>query len=424
MSEKKFNLKNYVKINGDVPIGSRLMDEHGDVPDEVTEKQLDKDRVPEENVTIEKLLEKTRLGGADMLPEGRLNTETSMFGKYRDSSAYDGDMNKVEEQRLAGSPVEKEKYTDSSETPKKLRWWEDGGKSPDGLKLANNKKPIKVAQALQDEDFFEEEEESPEELSFDNSWERVPEVWNEEGEGVLPEKTNPLLGNVDEFDVVDNGDASLGSMKIKESHDLSGPIKGVRMVLTYDPDAFDGDVDAIKEAALSAVISQKPQLDGLISLDDFYDINESGEEATVVLKAFGDEFGAVDTSEDSNPLFSEMGFSQDDSSGTMISSGAIKVSDKADQETVVRDALDFINDLHPRLNVTEDSLDLSKMKTGIIGFLVSPRPMGGDVEADVEVDTGEDFAIDEVAPEVAPEVEPEGVFAQSKSPIKTNVKKN
>jgi len=409
MSERKFNLKDYVKINGDVPIGSRLMEEHGGIPDEVTEKQLDKDRVSEENVPIEKLLEKARLGGADMLPEGRLNTETSMFGKYRDSSAYDGDMNKVEEQRLAGSPVEKEKYTDSSETPKKLRWWEEGGKSPDGLKLA------KVAQkSLEDDDFFKEEEgDEVDEMSFDNSWERVPKAWNEE-EGILPEEQNPLLGDLDNFDFVDEGGVTDGAMKIKEQKDLNGPIKGVKILLTYDPDIYDGDEGAIKDAALNAVIAARPQLDRLISSDDFYDIDESGVEGTVVLKAFGDEFGAIDEGGDSTPMFSEMGFSQDDSSGTMISSGAIKVSESADKETIVRDALDFINDLHPRLNITEDSLELSKLKDGIIGFLVSPKQVEGD------------FAINEVTSEVpAEELEAaEEVFAQSRSNIKTNVKKN
>jgi len=55
MSDKKFNLKDYVKINGDIPIGSRLMEEHGNIPNDITEKQLDKDRVEEKQVTIEKL---------------------------------------------------------------------------------------------------------------------------------------------------------------------------------------------------------------------------------------------------------------------------------------------------------------------------------------------------------------------------------
>jgi len=419
MSEQKFNLKDYVKINGDIPIGSRLMEEHGNVPNELTEKQLDKDRVPEENVTIEKLLEKTRLGGADMLPEGRFNTETSKLTKYRNPSSYKGNINKIEEQRLAGNPVEKEKYSDTSETPKKLRWWEEGGKSPDGLKLAQVEKVIKVAQmGLQDDDFFEDEDEV-EELSFDNSWERVPKAWNDD-EGILPEEQNPLLGDLDEFGIVDKGEGEVGPMKIKEQKDLSGPIKGVKMLLTYDPDIYDGDVDAIKDAALDAVIAARPQLDGLISSDDFYDIDESGAEGTVVLKAFGDEFGAINEGADTDPVFSEIGFSQDDSSGTMISSGSIKVSDSADKETVIRDALDFINDLHPRLNITEDSLELSRLKDGIIGFLVSPR---SDFSEPTEKrNQKEDFTIDEV-PEEELEVAEE-VFAQSRSNIKTNVKKN
>jgi len=40
---------------------------------------------------------------------------------------------------LKNDPTEDEKYTDASEVPKGLRWWENV-KSPDGLKVANTKK--------------------------------------------------------------------------------------------------------------------------------------------------------------------------------------------------------------------------------------------------------------------------------------------
>jgi len=105
----------------------------------ITEKQLDENRFPVEETTLEGLLEKTRTGSAYSTTEALLdNTKANFDIKFRDESAYSGDINKLEEKRLANNPVEDEKYESLSEVPKKLRWWE--GKSPDGLKVANKKK--------------------------------------------------------------------------------------------------------------------------------------------------------------------------------------------------------------------------------------------------------------------------------------------
>ena len=414
MSDKKFNLKDYVKINGDIPIGSRLMEEHGNIPNDITEKQLDKDRVEEKQVTIEKLLDESRTGGADMLTEGRLNSEKSKISKYRNPEAYKGNINKVEERRLASDPVEKEKYS-STEIPKKLRWWEE--KSPDGLKIASNK-ALKTAQLSDleeyddDDDFFAEDE--VEELSFDKSWEVLPEVF--EDEEVPVKKGNPLL--TEDFPVVEDENTMIDEgMKIEEQKVLTGPLPGIRMRLSYDPETFDGDKESIRDAALEAVIDARPQLAGLISTDDFYDINEEGDKGSITLKAIGDEFAAVDeTVPEESPLFTEVSYSEDEAGGTPIVSGTIKIGDQADKENIIRDVIDFINDKHPRLNITEEALDLSKVDSGIVSFMKSPLSSSPKSVKTIKPNEvlEDDFAIEEVgSEEIAPDITPEPVLAQS-----------
>ena len=109
-------------------------------PNTVTEKQLEPDRVPEKEQTLEAQLDKTRTGAAESTTEGMLDSSKGSFDiKYRDESAYDGDINKLEEKRLDNDPVEDEKYETLSETKKDLRWWENTN-SPDKLILANKKK--------------------------------------------------------------------------------------------------------------------------------------------------------------------------------------------------------------------------------------------------------------------------------------------
>jgi len=144
MSEK---FKDYQKIDGDEHINRRLeRNEHNwYVPETITEDLLEDGRVPEKEVAIEKLLEKNRTGGAEVITERQLDTAKDQFGsKHRNPEAYEGDINKIEEWRISQKedPIEDEKYKDpASEFPKDKRWWEV--KSPDGLKIA--KKNVKEA---------------------------------------------------------------------------------------------------------------------------------------------------------------------------------------------------------------------------------------------------------------------------------------
>ena len=163
----KFNLKTYQKISGDEHIDSRLEEDRGNIPNEINEKQLETHRGTEPEVLIEKQLDDARQEKeATELPEKRLDTKKGDFEiKYRNPSAYEGDINKLEEKRLASDPVENEKYTDASETPKDFRWWE--AKSPDGLKVA--RKRIETAEVATEE---------VKELEFGQpeSWGRVVEL--------------------------------------------------------------------------------------------------------------------------------------------------------------------------------------------------------------------------------------------------------
>jgi len=133
MSEYKFVV--YEKLDGDAHTSRMLEEEHGDVPEEITDKQLDSYRSGEKDTIMEDLLEKARTGSAQVILEKNLNDSKEQFGsKLRDSSTYEGNINKLEEKRIAQYNIEDEKYEPASETPKRSRWWEV--KTDDGLKIA------------------------------------------------------------------------------------------------------------------------------------------------------------------------------------------------------------------------------------------------------------------------------------------------
>jgi len=144
-----FNLKKYAKGEYDPnrpnstterQLVQRNKKEKEKESDTITEEQLETSRVPEKEQTLEALLDKNRTGAAEAITEGMLDKKKGDFDiKFRNKDTYDGDINKLEEKRLANDPVEDEKYEVLSETKKGLRWWEKTD-SPDGLILANKKK--------------------------------------------------------------------------------------------------------------------------------------------------------------------------------------------------------------------------------------------------------------------------------------------
>jgi hypothetical protein len=277
MSKSKFNLSTYQKINGNEHIDMRLNKSREEAPDVINEKQLEDYRSKESDVLVEKLLEKNREGGADETTEKRLDTHKAKFAnKYRNPEAYEGDMNKLEEQRLSGDPVEKEKYESASSTPKQLRWWE-GVKSEDGLKLAKEDKAIKVAQALP-------------------TYEMEPGT-----EGLIDEESTitPPEETIEDFPIDDMSEetntSEIKNMEIIKEAMLpnsSPDMSAIYMVLSYDPMAFDGDEMAIKASALSTILSVRPELANLIDENDL-EVIEGVDKGTVKLKVFGAEFANV-----------------------------------------------------------------------------------------------------------------------------------
>jgi hypothetical protein len=148
-----FNLKNYWKqifsskkedSKGD-QIETKLNEKNKKEEEvqELTEKLLQKHRQDTEETITEKKLEKVRAGSEEMLVEGQLNKSKSTIVKHRNEAVAKGNINKLEEKRLAGETMESEKQEPASEVDKPRRFWET--KSPDGLKLA---KSIKISQAL------------------------------------------------------------------------------------------------------------------------------------------------------------------------------------------------------------------------------------------------------------------------------------
>jgi hypothetical protein len=107
-------------------------------PTSITEDQLsDGYRGKEGDTITEERLEKVRTGGGESLVEGMLNTSKSKLHKHRNEEASAGDINKVEEQRLANKKrQETEKQEPSSETGKKNRLLDNNTSKSDGLKLA------------------------------------------------------------------------------------------------------------------------------------------------------------------------------------------------------------------------------------------------------------------------------------------------
>jgi len=374
----KFNLKNYKKINGDEHIESRLQESHQEAPDQINEKQLDKYRGTESEQITEKQLDKVRKGGADVLTEGRLSNDKSHFNiKYRNEDAHKGDINKLEEKRLKNKPVEDEKYASASETQKKLRWWE-GVKSEDGLKLASTEKKIK--KIAQEEDVLEEFQSETEKDMGDEF-----AVINDEQADDF--EINNMMAQMDE----DNEGPA--SMTIAKQKDIVDPIAGIYMVLTYSVGDFEDD-NEIKKAAMDKVLEVRPNLTGLISIDDFGSISESGGIGKVSLRAMGDEFEQVVKEKADMPteLFEEIYYNTNSDTGTPMVSGKVKfdiVSAEGDKDKIIDGAIRFIKQKHPDADVTESSLDLSSFDSGSISFMA----MVNNSTALPEVQENNDFPI-------------------------------
>jgi hypothetical protein len=392
----KFNLKTYQKISGDEHIEMRLREQHEPEKDEINEGQLEDYREPEEDTLIEDLLrrrrEKAKVSEATEIVEKQLDNDKAQFDiKLRNSEAYTGDMNKVEEQRLKNDPVEDEKYEDSSAYPKKLRWWEDKPKSPDGLKLASSDKDPSEMKTLR-------RKAQVKEMEFGDDFTLPGADW---GEGVSDEGMGIDLDFEEDFDINDEGDISSSPMVITKENILPPPVAGLFLQLDYDPGSLDPD-EAIQEA-YDKVMEEKPELAGLLSIDNFK--NQGA--GVVTVRAVGPEFenltGGDEVAEEID--FDEVSFDEQDIDGTPMAMGVVKVNTPVtdvNKDAIIEQSVQFINSQHPNLNVSTDALDINRLiNNGEIGYIVSGTPEEAietpPIPEDAKAQFRGDFPIEEVA---------------------------
>lgn len=110
----------------------------GKQPNEVTEALLESNRTDGAGMPTERRLEKARTGEAQKLTEAQMDDSKSKLVKHRNPEASMGNINKVEEQRIAAKDAqEKQAYKPASETDKDKMFPEEKGK--DGLRTAQAK---------------------------------------------------------------------------------------------------------------------------------------------------------------------------------------------------------------------------------------------------------------------------------------------
>jgi len=171
--------------------------------DVIVEKQLDKDRKETDDITTEKRLDDSRTGSKDVLIEGQLSRNNSNLVAHRNPNAAKGNINKLEEKRVKGYNIEKEKQEPASEVDKPRRFWENS--SPDGLKLASKRGFKKVAE-LEDFDIILEDT-----LSEDEKLERLEKQFGEDPDkflglpsGFQEELSPEALKELEQFEIEDD----------------------------------------------------------------------------------------------------------------------------------------------------------------------------------------------------------------------------
>jgi hypothetical protein len=318
--------KSKAKDLSDTHTEMRLKDQHTkDAPETVTQQQLDKDyREGEQEVLTEKQLDKVRTGGAEVVIEKNLSDSKGQFGiKHRNPEASSGDINKVEEKRLSGKKVEDEKYKPASETPKQVRWW-------DNLKKAAANTAIKTAAK---DDPAEGHEFDPD-VSFGRIKDQSDEELFEGGEHTseLPEDLSALQEEEKE-------EVPSSTMMVTKNKEGKAPMPHINMELSFDPEEFGSDDEAIKEAALQKVLEVRPSLSGKIDVGDFSQVLYGPVESKVRLLLVGDEYlaPAEENAESLGSLITSAESEDVDVGGTPMTVGKVGLGESA--ETMDEDAL-------------------------------------------------------------------------------------
>ena len=307
----------FEEVPADDHIDRRLQTQHEEPKNFITEEQLeDHNRFGEENSTIEKQLEKVRTGNSESLTEGCLNDNK----KHRNSKAYEGNINKLEEKRVKEAKylAEKEKYELSSSTPKALRWWEEKlGK--DQLKIASTNKYFRMANLVSEIDKDEDDE-------------------DEEIDGKYP--------RIDKDDLPTEDDELSRSDK--------KPLDWWEKNLSKDQ---------LKTALNENDIEPNSEL---LEKEEEFDIDNI-EDAPVENK---DDFKINDITDQLE--FQEVEFQDIDAGGTPMVLGKIKFTGEvSDINKLLEQAKNYINEKHPEINLTENFINTDKISENELSFTIS-----------------------------------------------------
>jgi hypothetical protein len=230
----------------------------------------------------------------------------------------------------------------------------------------------------------------------------------------------------EDFPIEENIGTTSGQMYVVKQRDLTNAktpeANGVYMVLAYDPAQFKGNKQRIKDAAYQKVIEVRPELEDLVSPDDFGSIEESTTGGVVRMRALGTpffkffhdkgEFGSttpalapanVPVVEEEGGLFSEISYKEKDVGGTPMAIGRIVTDEAITPENILQEAISFINKKHPGIKIDSQSLDLTNLSKGEVEFIVAVPLAEGDKEKTLD----EEFAEMEAEnPETVEELEP------------------
>lgn len=401
MKEKKnmstFNLKKNAafkqpEINLDEHITMRLKEQHVDAPNQITERQLDENRFEVKEVILEKQLEKVRTGSADVVTERNLNESKGKFGDLRNSKASEGDINKIEEKRLAGERTEKEKYEAASATPKALKWWEH-------LKKAGSSKVIKTAKPYGE---FRNVSSPEEHVS---TFGDLGELEGEELEtGLAPDvdKGNEFIGTpgqADEVSIEEEQEILPASMKLLKFKEVP-EFDSLYFVLGFEPEAFhDKNDKQLKEHAMEQVINLRPELKGKISIDDFAEPEIMNGKGSIALRLIGKQYFDNSVGADDSELFTDEKVETIDDGGTPVTVGLISLSEGGialarDEDTREELAIaleKYLIGKHPEMAAKIGSegignyLDFSGAEEGTIKFAI-----GGDGASVEEIEDESD----------------------------------
>jgi hypothetical protein len=376
----KFNLRSFAEKSksGDIHVEKSLREEHktyDKTPDEITQKQLSKNHVPEKNVVMEVLLENKRQGGGDEIIERQLNESKSGLHKHRNTKAHSGNLNKLEEQRM-GKKTQKSESASTTNPNKK--WWAK-------LEAKTDKKVI----IAQESDFSE-----------DQRWQRLkdPSWSGADEEGILEDQDF----DIDTIDI-DNEVAIDENVIINSDiRPVESPIaKGLYVAFEISPNS------KISKGELQNLAYERILQEGYGYLAD---IEEFGPESfkvhgdKIIARLIGDEYhpeGKTEsTDEEVSSMFSSIDMQETDIGGIFVGNVIVNpqfkemVIDMDDRE-IKQQAIDFISEQYDGISIEEDGIDLNKISTGVISFVgeeINKDNLQDDFELD-PVEASNDFNI-------------------------------